>query len=445
MKCKNKIALIGEVCIDYTLTGQGSLNKLRFGGIVHPLRALWALDEASCFFYLCPEYFISDLEKYASEFGAKVIKKIGSITGSPNIISITEPKEIGNQGYDFLLKDAHKSSFEDSQLNDAILNSDIEDILLITSDYSICPIINICKDSKANLHIDLGNYSGDIEPFQNYGRRFKTIFLSTSSNWFINRYDCSIDDAKKELLQYSEVLIFKENRGGGRLFLNENDKPEKYGAQIRPIVHSVGVGDCFDVVYIAKKKFYSNPISLTYASWIAAEYASTTFPDDFKMGVKRVLSIKPETIINISGTSLPWEDRNSNSIYIAAPDFDYKDKNIIDEVHEKLLYHNFKPRLPIRENGQMGVNASIIRKEDLFNKDMSLLHDCNLLLAILIDDDPGTYIEIGYAKAIGKSVIVFDPYNIAENLMLTQMPDYISSNLDMVISKVFELLSKEVS
>jgi hypothetical protein len=57
-------------------------------------------------------------------------------------------------------------------------------------------------------------------------------------------------------------------------------------------------------------------------------------------------------------------------------------------------------------------------------------------------EDPGTMIEIGMAIERRMPVIVYDPYRRAENLMLTQLPDRVSSDLDVVISAVFKYAAR---
>jgi nucleoside 2-deoxyribosyltransferase len=63
----------------------------------------------------------------------------------------------------------------------------------------------------------------------------------------------------------------------------------------------------------------------------------------------------------------------------------------------------------------------------------------------LLYDDPGTLIEIGIALEKGIPVIVFDPFKKAENLMLTELPALVSSDLDEVLAGVFVQAGKVVN
>ena len=441
---ETRICLIGEVCVDLTLTDPTQENKLRFGGVVHPARALWALDVPYLFGYTGPDYLTRQVEKYVNSFGASVIQKIGNVIGSPNVIFIAEPKETGPQGYEFILRDEYQNSFNDEDLTKLLKDNDISDIIIFAGKFSLSSILEECQKTKAKIHIDLGNASGDLAEILPMGNKVETIFLSTSSEIFNYYYQGSIARLQTDVLDgFSQSFVFKENRGGSRYFTKTlAEEIIQVGAQLRPIVHSVGVGDCFDVVFVEKIAKHPVKTALSYASWIAAEYAATTYPDDFRAGCERIFSILPEEIVKVPGITLAWEERPTRPIYIAAPDFDYLDRSQIEKVINSLRYHNFNPRLPIRENGQMGVEATAERKEQLFTADIKLLDECDLVIAVLIENDPGTLIEIGLSKAMGIPVIVYDPYGMAKNLMLTQLPDLVSSDLDLVISKVFEIFSK---
>src|SRR5205085_11772199 len=131
-------------------------------------------------------------------------------------------------------------------------------------------------------------------------------------------------------------------------------------------------------------------------------------------------------LVKMPDVFLPWELRQTLNIYIAAPDFTFINTSHIDELENALRYHNFVPHRPIKENGQMEENASKQRKQELVTNDLELMDQCFLMIAVLLYDDPGTLIEIGFAKAKEIPVIVYDPYKSATNCMLTELPDLVS-------------------
>jgi nucleoside 2-deoxyribosyltransferase len=159
---------------------------------------------------------------------------------------------------------------------------------------------------------------------------------------------------------------------------------------------------------------------------------------------ERIFKISGQELIALKGIQLPWENRKKINIYIAAPDFDFVDTSEIELLCKNLSYHNFTPRRPIKENGQMTDDDTEIERRTFFNKDMQLLDECHILIAVLLYNDPGTLIEIGVAAERKMPTFVYDPKNIAQNCMLTQIPNLVTSDLDAILSDVFSLASKKL-
>ena len=226
--------------------------------------------------------------------------------------------------------------------------------------------------------------------------------------------------------------------------MNDFNKKEliSIGAQTQPVMHSVGVGDVYCAVCVHQNSRFNFTDSLTFASWIATEYALTTYPMDFKTMVDKILKSDLNKLATLKGTILPWEIRKSINIYIAAPDFDFVDSYFIDMVDESLKYHNFSPRRPIKENGQMKDDDSEIVKRNFFYKDMELLDECDMLIAVLLYNDPGTLVEIGIAAERKMPTYIYDPKNIARNCMLTNIPNLVSNDFDIIISEIFNAATK---
>lgn len=445
MSARKKFCLIGQVLVDVTLTNQ-SENKLRLGGAMHAARGLWALGIDYTLAYISPAYLVPLIEDFSSKTGASKSFHIGEVTGSPNIILISEATEAGSQGYELLLRESAQNEINIDRLNEVIKSDEYSDILILPGGFNLEIILNALSETDSRIYIDAAYDVSNITNFQQLGRSFESIILSTSSNLFLDDFAGNTESLSKNIFDkgLAETFLFKENRGGARLF-HKDGTLKNIGAQVRKIVHSVGVGDVYDVVFAALRHEHSDEEALAYASFISAEYASTTYPDDFKQAVENTLKISPVEIVKLKGIILPWEERKEINIYIAAPDFDYMNQNPIIETFEALKYHNFNPVRPIQENGQIKPEDSIERRFEVFNKDMDLLNKSNMLVAVIIDNDPGTFIEIGLASEKGLPVIVYDPYKIASNLVLQQLPNLVTSSLDQVIASVFRFASMIVN
>lgn len=431
------ICLIGDIVLDVSRTSEDT--KLRLGGIVHAARALWALNIEYDVAYFCPAYLDEHVIDYLSKHGAKNLFKLGTVSGAPYVFLIAEEKETGDQGYDFLLRDEIKIDY-----NDKIIltwnKESYRNLLAITGNYDFKKTLKASPEAK--ISIDIANNFDDVNQISELDIGFENLFISTSSTVFANHFNDDFLDFCNLFKGLTDRIILKENRGGTRGFEFSTDKSFSCGSQTQPIEHSVGVGDVFDATFIAYQYQYGVSQTLPLCSWIALEYASTKYVDDFKRQVNRVISTDITEIEQLPSVRLPWENRKCHQIYIAAPDFSDVETKLIDTLYDALTYHNFTPMRPVKLFGEMEVDASEKRKKELFSKDVALLQDCSLLIAVLLFNDPGTLIEIGLGSGQGIPTIVWDPYNIANNCMISGSPNLLTSDLDHVISETFILLAK---
>jgi nucleoside 2-deoxyribosyltransferase len=212
-------------------------------------------------------------------------------------------------------------------------------------------------------------------------------------------------------------------------------------AHLSNTTHSVGVGDCFNAIYAALQGRMDDRTALGYASLAAAEYAATYDDALFDRRCRAVLGIPPNEASAMTGVSIPWEKRQQISVYVAAPDFQGTNRKDIEDVASCLRYHNFRPRLPVRENGEVPVGAPARRKRRAFEDDVRLLKDCQALIAVLPFDDPGTLVEIGIAHQMGIPVLVYDPCGRVSNLMVSQLAEVMATDLDVLLNEFFRVMS----
>ena len=68
---------------------------------MHAARALWAIDVPYSLCYCAPDYLTSQIVDNAEQYCAAKVQRFGVVTGCPNVMLIGEPKEAGEQGYEF--------------------------------------------------------------------------------------------------------------------------------------------------------------------------------------------------------------------------------------------------------------------------------------------------------------------------------------------------------
>lgn len=436
------ILLVGEVIVDVSFSND--TTKLRLGGVLHACRTLWAMGVDYSLAFVAPEYLSAEVINYASKHGASQVTKIGNVLGSPNVILIKDLQETTSLGYELLLRDQYQCHWLDKGLN-WLSQVEAKDAIVFPGQFDLKQVLKAISKTSMQVHIDWANAICDLDDLLSLDRPITTLFDSTSSSHFLDA--CQEDpNTLCNLIFASSVnsVILKENRGGARFFSTTGESLE-VGAQLREVSHSVGVGDCFDSAYIALLSRFGCRAALCYASWIAAEYAVTSFPDDFRAGVKRCLKIPADEITEIPGVRLGWHERPDIHIYIAAPDFDYLDTRTLDVIFSSLKYHNFTPHRPVKEIGQANGGTTIRDRKLLCRQDVELLERCQLIVAVIEIDDPGTAVELGLGAGLGKPVLLFDPKNRATNPMLLGIPVAICHNVDELLVNVFTLFGRKVS
>jgi nucleoside 2-deoxyribosyltransferase len=412
---------------------------------MHAARAFWAMKIHFGFAYVAPDYLKQDAEEWATRYGATHVCQIGTISRCPNVVLVGEGKEIGDQHYEYLLRDQSRCEMHPNALKETIGASDFTSFILFPGGFPLAPVLGELGRTQADVFADINFVSSDVRELSSLGRKFSSLILSTSSDLFLDGLDADPTRLTESLGNYCETILLKENRGGSRLFRSDATSFVSTPSQIRPVLHSVGVGDFFDAVFVAQQPLHGTKAALAYASFAAAEYASQLDDAAIRESVEAVLSISAAEIQQFGGVSLAWELRRSINIYLAAPDFDDVDTRPLNTLANALTYHNFSPRRPVKEHGQARPDSSSAQRLRLAEADLDLLENCELMVAVLLYDDPGTLIEIGIALEKGIPVIVFDPFKKAENLMLTELPALVSSDLDEVLAGVFVQAGKVVN
>lgn len=183
--------------------------------------------------------------------------------------------------------------------------------------------------------------------------------------------------------------------------------------------------------------------NMAFAAWMSSLYAQTIQQEKFKENVELIVQ-NIEDFVEMEGIRVPWNERVNYPIYMAAPDFDYVDTEKLDILEDSLLYHNFKPRRPIQENGQVNKEMDMNEERAIFAKDMELLSECKIMIATLLYNDQGTLVEIGNYQANGKPIILYDPYLKLDNMFLKNSCTYYCKTKSQVIDAVFTVVSRMV-
>lgn len=434
------ILVVGELFVDYTLTSASRENKLRLGGIAHAARSLWAVGIPFAVAAVCPQYLRNEARTYLEKFGCVEFIYLGEVIGSPNVMVIGDNIEVGDKGYDDLLREEKTVIFND--VSDSI--SKYNDVLIFPGKFELRHVHKMLPNDTS-FHLDIAYDVQSVNDLVTLVPAIKTILISTSSPLFQELGSNGIQVLSESLKPLSPTtIVLKENRGGARVVDNRDGCIEYLPAALGTTVNSVGVGDVFSAAFVGFLDEGTQAAGLKAAK-VSSAYAQTTYPDTFKTYVQRALKLSVEQLLNLGGTSLPWEDRPQYPIYLAAPDFSYVDRSAIEKAIASLKYHNFVVRRPVQENGELPPDADVDALVQTYRKDVDLLTQCAMVFAVPTDRDPGTLVEIGLAIKMGLPVVVYDPNNECRNTMVIAGATCYSQSMDECLNSVFTVLSDILS
>jgi len=429
------VLIIGEVFIDTHLDIIDKNGPLvRLGGIFHSARAFASLKLNYALAYYAPDYLDEDINNWSFYLHTKGCYKLGSINKAPNVMLINESKEAGDQGYYNIIKD--QAEYINTDTIDNIINIvNPTDILIFPGRYDASSIIKSIHSFPGKIHIDFHYDSENI--LNNVSREIETIILSTSSEFYKETCDGTLKGLVECFKNHNiHQFLVKENRGGSFCYLPAEKAKYESASYYVPTMHSVGVGDVYNSIFISTILGSNIAKRMRLAALCAAKYAETMCYEKYQENALLVYNNIAE-LNELVGIRLPWNDRKQINIYLAAPDFPSIDTKLLDRLNECLLYHNFTPRLPIKENGIATKDLSNKDEVIMYQKDVALLNECNLLIAVLLYNDPGTLVELGMFKQAGKPTIIYDPFNYCENMFVRHTPDYLCKSLADVIGAVY--------
>ncbi|MFS0671663.1 7-cyano-7-deazaguanine synthase [Ornithinibacillus sp. 179-J 7C1 HS] len=436
MQNKKRILILGEVYTDNHI----DLQAIRLGGIFHSARTLDALNADYALAAILPQYLNQDFETFSSELNANAYIRIGEIQRSPNLINIQDSKEIGDLGYEDILREQAETILDTNRFIKLFEEYRPTDLLIYPGKYDLISLLNSIHINNINIHIDFQYQENLIHELLNHNITIETLILSTTSKAFLDIGGSVFNLMNSNLADSCSYILLKENRGGSTLIDVVKQLIHETPSFNILNTHSVGVGDSFNSAYVFNNKLIKIEHCLKIASYLAKEYASTFSHVEFK----NTVSLIENDILKMSGVRIPWEERQKIHIYIAGPDFPSQDREFFDEIEKTLKYHNFVPHRPIKENGLYTGEESYREQQIMYNKDIELLKKCDLMIAILVDEDPGTFVEIGWMKHAGKPILLFDPYKKAFNLFLKKSVTNIVYTLDEVLFEVYNLCNRSV-
>ena len=201
--------------------------------------------------------------------------------------------------------------------------------------------------------------------------------------------------------QSAEVVIIKQGAQGALVWTNSGTS--QVPAYRTSNVWKIGSGDCF-VAYFAQawmEERLPPAQAADRASRATAYYCETKC----FATLEQLLKIQHAPI-----TSAPTEPSATKLVYLAGPFFHLSQIWMVEQARILLKSAGLKVFSPFHD---VGLGSA----SDVVQKDIDAIKECDLLFAIADGLDPGTIFEIGYARSIGKPVVIYSELHSGEEAL----------------------------
>lgn len=177
-------------------------------------------------------------------------------------------------------------------------------------------------------------------------------------------------------------------------------------------VWKIGSGDCF-VAHFANA-WMNDGLSPADAATVASR-ATAYYCETRGLPTRDAIANFVAEPVALSAGYLAGQQR---TIYLAGPFFDLMQIWMVEQARGHLREMGLKVFSPYHD---VGLGSA----EDVVGKDLEAIHASDLVFAITDGLDTGTIYEIGYARALGKPVVVYSERHRGENLKMMEGSDCI--------------------
>jgi len=210
----------------------------------------------------------------------------------------------------------------------------------------------------------------------------------------------------------AEVVIIKNGSDGG--IVVDHSGISAFPIFATETVWPIGSGDIFSAAFAWKWAIEKMPPR-------NAAYLASQFTAQFCETKVLPLPLSPNL-----ASAIPIKAKK-NFVYLAGPFFTIAERWLINEIRNALLDFDNEVFSPLHDVGVPACKSTVEISQELASADLQALDKTNVLLAIASGNDVGTMIEIGYAIAKKKRIIV-----LAENLNPTDLTMLEGSNCIIV-------------
>jgi len=203
----------------------------------------------------------------------------------------------------------------------------------------------------------------------------------------------------------AEVVVIKMGPRGA--FVWTSGQVTQVPAYRTTNVWKIGSGDCF-VAHFANAWMQEGRSPADAAA--AASFATAYYCQHQLFPTPGLLADFKPTEIEVSAAYASGSERE---IYLAGPFFDLSQVWMIEQARMNLREVGLKVFSPFHDVGRGSAS-------DVVEKDLLAIKKAHLIFAVSDGLDAGTIYEIGYARAIGKPVVVYSERESEESLKMME-------------------------
>ncbi|XID91612.1 PfkB family carbohydrate kinase [Paenibacillaceae bacterium WGS1546] len=277
------------------------------------------------------------------------------------------------------------------------IDNECEGLLLFPLDHSFPE--SLCRQAhEQNIPIFLDPKPNEksIKQAREIMQYTTVLLVNEEETILLSETTCIKESIEKLKTMGPRYIVIKRGHKGCILITDE--KIVEVPAYKSNVVCTLGSGDAFGgalaATFIETGDIeYSVQVGNCVAANFIESIAIETVID--RAGVEKDIYTREKFVV---------DEATPIKIYLAGPFFSDQEIHWVRHVGNKLESARFDVLSPSRENGVISKDTSIEKRKDIFQSDIDLLNSCDIVVALLDHDDPGTCFEIGYAFAKGTPV-----------------------------------------
>lgn len=204
-----------------------------------------------------------------------------------------------------------------------------------------------------------------------------------------------VENLCTEVAEY-DVVVLKCGPYGG--FVGIEDEVKTIPVYPTQYVRNIGSGDIFSAIFAA---YWAEQKEAPFEAAKRASLATAFYSSQASLPIPQ----SPQEAIDTDLSEVcPLESSDRPKIYLAGPFFTIGQFYLIEEFYHALQDLKVDVFSPFHDVGRV---SSSVSSEEIAKRDLQGLDDSDLMIALLDDDDPGTYFEIGYAREKGIPVVAY--------------------------------------